>query len=366
MKEILLENIEAPDPNSTVEVTAANVFAGKIVTPEQHIFLYSADEWEVFLKEWAQYQKDQYHKVAKLGGANDYGVDIAGFKTDKGFEGTWDNYQCKYYTGNSLMPGTAIPEIGKILWNVHSGNISMPKKYYFFAPKDCGPSLQKLLLTPKKLKEKLFEEWTNWCSTSITTTAAIELTGEFLRFVESIDFSMFEYKPTSEVIEEHRNTPFHYTRFGGGLPDRPASEKPPEMPLEKESRYITQLYEAYSDKEGSDIDAQNLPANAALARHFGRQREAFFHAESLEAFARDTVPHGTFSSLQDEVYSGVIDVSEGEHNNGFERVKAVTQTANSISLSANGLIQVTKLQDRQGICHQLANTDRLTWVPKDD
>jgi len=366
LDKVEIEELNVPQAQNDVEVTAAKVFSGKQVPPEQHIFLYSADDWEIFLREWAQYQKTKYHKVSKLGGANDYGVDIAGFTSDQGFEGEWDNYQCKYYKGNALAPGTAIPEIGKLLWNVYSGHISLPRKYYFFAPKDCGPSLQKLLLSPSKLKSKLFEQWADWCADSITTTMTIELAGKFSEFADSVNFSMFEYKPTGEVIEEHRKTPFFYSRFGGGLPDRPASELPPEAPLEKESRYISQLFEAYSDKENCNVNAGNIAGNSSLNGHFGRQREAFFHAESLKAFARDTVPHGTFSALQDEVHSGVIDTSEGDHSNGFERVNAVTQMANAISLSANGLIQVTKLQDRRGICHQLANVNRLTWVPKDE
>ena len=67
-----------------------------------------------------------------MGGANDFGIDVACFKSDKGFEGPWDNFQCKYYKGEPLAPSTAIPEIGKILWHIHSKKISCPENYYFF------------------------------------------------------------------------------------------------------------------------------------------------------------------------------------------------------------------------------------------
>lgn len=43
-------------------------------------------------------------------------------------------------------------------------------------------------------------------------------------------------------------------------------------------------------------------------------------------------------------------------------MKAVIDRANEIQLTENGLIQVTKVQDRNGICHQLANEDKLIWV----
>lgn len=354
------------EPDSSVCVTAAAVFAGKQVPPRQHIFLYTADDWEVFISEWAQYQKSRYHKIVNLGGANDFGIDVAAFYSDRGFQGDWDNYQCKYYKSEPLSPATAIPEIAKILWHAFKQEISLPTKYYFFAPKDCGPSLKKLLLDKSKLVSKLKSEWNNWCATTITSTLVINLEGDFLDFVDKVDFSIFQYKPTSEVIEEHRQTPYFVQRFGGGLPDRPTVDVPPSTPLEIEFRYISQIFEAYSDKENQEVNQQNISSFSKLDRHFNRQREAFFHAESLKSFARDTVPHGTFASLQGEILSGVIDVCEDTHPNGFERLKAVSSSAQTLNLDTNGLIQVTKIQDRHGICHQLANEDKLTWVPDDE
>ena len=44
-----------------------------------------------------------------------------------------------------------------------------------------------------------------------------------------------------------------------------------------------------------------------LKDHFRRQREAFYEAESLRVFARDSVPPGTFESLLDDIHDGVID-----------------------------------------------------------
>jgi hypothetical protein len=104
-----------------------------------------------------------------------------------------------------------------------------------------------------------------------------------------------------------------------------------------------------------------LQSRQDLVGHYHRQREYFYHAESLRNFARDTVPSGTFEDLQNEVHAGVIEVEAAPHADGFVRVNAVTQAAALLPLTANGLISVTKIQDKRGICHQLANTDRLTW-----
>jgi hypothetical protein len=48
------------------------------------------------------------------------------------------------------------------------------------------------------------------------------------------------------------------------------------------------------------------------------------------------------------------------HADGLLRMNAVTQAVAQPALSANGFISVTKIQDKRGICHQLANEDRLT------
>lgn len=356
--------IAAPEATTTLNVSAAQ--SGKIYTPEKHLLLISANDWEDFIREWAQFQKSKYHLVDRLGGADDYGIDVAGFVTDKGFEGEWDNYQCKYYTGSPLGPSTAVPEIGKLIWHAYGEKITMPRKYYFFAPKDCGPALKKLLLNPSKLKETIIEKWDHWCSSSITSKHIVKLEGSFAEFLNKVDFSIFQYKPRHEVIEDHRQTPYYVIRFGGGLPPRPTPAAPPTEPSAQESRYISQLFEAYSDKEQVSVADEHLDSYPQLKAHYCRQREAFFHAESLKTFARDSVPDGTFESLQSEIYSGVVETCHEEHRHGFARMRAVIDRANAIQLTENGLIQVTRIQDRNGICHQLANDDRLIWVHSDD
>ncbi|MBU2360490.1 MAG: hypothetical protein KKB02_16430 [Alphaproteobacteria bacterium] len=349
-------------PEIGMHLNIAIAQSGKLLSPDQHLLLMTAGDWEDFIKEWAQFQKKRYHLVDRLGGAGDYGIDVAGFVTDQGFAGEWDNYQCKYYKGAPLTPNTAVPEIGKLIWHAFEGKISLPRKYYFFAPKDCGPSLKKLILNSSDLRAKVVEKWDEWCAPEITSTQKIELIGEFADFFAKVDFSIFQYKPRHEVIDDHRKTPYFVIRFGGGLPQRPASTKPTAKPLVKESRYISQIYEAYSEKEQAAISAGNIASYTKLEAHYKRQREAFFHAESLKNFARDSVPKGTFESLQAEILSGVVETCDDEHDHGVARMRAVIDRANSIHLTENGLIQVTKIQDRHGICHQLANKDKLTWV----
>ena len=359
-KDYALEFKDLPEPKD-VGVSSGKVAHGHSFPPQQQILLYSADDWEAFIEEWVYYQKTKYNKVVRFAGANDMGVDVAAFTDEKGLEGGWDNYQCKHYK-DPLTPKTGIAEIGKIIWHVYMKHITCPGKYYFLAPKDCGMALKKLLLNRLDLKAKLIEKWDDWCSKSITSKEIISLKGDFETFVNSFDFEIFTFKTALEAIDEHRNTPYFAGRFGGGLPDRPGASKPPEEPDSSESRYLQQLFEAYGDHKNAKVkELKNLNPWPELEEHFHRQREFFYHAESLRNFARDTVPPGIYDELKDEVYAGVADLESSPHPDAYARLNTVTQAAAQLPLSANGLITVVKIQDKRGICHQLANEDRLHW-----
>ena len=73
------------------------------------------------------------------------------------------------------------------------------------------------------------------------------------------------------------------------------------------------------------------------------------------------MPSGTFDELQEEVYAGVVEIEATPHPCALTLLNSVTQAAAQLQLTANGLISVTKIQDRKGICHQLANDDKLKW-----
>jgi hypothetical protein len=362
LKNLELE-VSSTDSDQTF-TSSTRIKNGKFVTPRQHLLLMSADEWEIFVSEWGLYQKKVYKLVTRMGGANDFGIDVACFKSKSGFKGAWDNFQCKYYKGDPLSPSTAIPEIGKIIWHIFKGEVSTPDNYYFFAPKDCGPSLRKLLLDHSKLKSKLIEDWNKSCSETITTTKKILLESKLLNFVNSFDFSIFKYKPVDEVIEEYRETPYFSYRFGGGLKDRPPVELPPNSHRQNESNYIQQLYSAYSEHTGKALDDFDITSYKAINEHFKRQREAFYSAESLRTYARDSVLPGTFSALQKEIFDGVIDTVDEDYDDGYKRVKGVLKESKSVPIDSNGLFEVVKVNDRFGICHQLVNDHKIKWVKK--
>lgn len=354
-------------PVIDASTSSQKIIYGSKYSPEQLIFLFSSNDWEIFITEWAHFQETKYQLVAKSGGANDFGVDVACF-SDKylKYSAEWDCYQCKYYK-DPLTPTDAIPEIGKILWHIYNGNIATsPTNYYFFAPKDCGPKFRNLLLDSDKLKQAVFTEWSAKCSKSITKKNEVLLEGEFLEFFERFDFTIFSYKSTISVIEDHRHTPYYAIRFGGGLPDRKPAEPAPLSPRRDETRYIEQILEAYSDKEKKKIDKVNLCQYVSLEKHFNRQRNSFYSSEQLKAYSRDSVPAGTYDALLEDMYQGVVDVECRDHIDAYTRLLSVSQEAKNVQLTANALISVVRPLDRNGMCHQLANNDKLKWVKNNE
>ncbi|EKT77325.1 hypothetical protein WSS_A38246 [Rhodococcus opacus M213] len=50
---------------------------------------------------------------------------------------------------------------------------------------------------------------------------------------------------------------------------------------------------------------------------------AFYSAEALRVFARDSVPEGTFNALQQEIIDGVVDAHDLAHRAGLTRLVEV-------------------------------------------
>lgn len=350
-------------PQPAVMLSAAHMQSGPPIEPLTRVMVYDSAEWEKFIDEWVSHcLKAEYPTVLRFSGANDRGIDIAGFADDKHLLGVWENFQCKHYD-HPIMPSEAWPEIGKMLWHSFNGYFVPPRAYYFVAPRGTGTTLTQYLANTPALKDALIEAWPKAVADKITSTQSVLLEGEFAKYVDEFDFSIFKPLSTREVIEQHRQSPYFLARFGGGLPPRPLPDGPPEEVQAHESGYVTQLLAAYADHKKEAVpDIAALKPWQPLADHFGRQRESFYHAESFRVFVRDKVEPGTFEGLQEEVYQGVIDTCDGTHADGFERVKAVTEIAQAISLDAHPLGPSALVKDRRGICHQLANEERLKWT----
>lgn len=326
--------------------------------------LFSPDEWEEFIEEWIDLKKTKYLETERFGGAGDKGRDVVGYLSDKNKPGyEWDCYQCKHYD-TPLMPTQVYKEFGKILYHSYLKEFPIPKNYYFIAPKGCGTSLSKLLQDENLLKKVIKDNWEKYCKKEITNIE-IELKDDFLKYVDSFDYSIFSKMHIKDIINEHKKHPNHLIRFGGGLPERKKLEEkdiPPAIQV-NETIYVQELYKAYGSQSGTTYTkVEDFDALPQFTGHFKRARISFHHAEQLRNFSRDSLPIDTFEDFQNEILSGVIDIVEDSHPDGFIKVKEVEKEARKINITSNPLRDVSIMHDRSGVCHQLANDKKLKWT----
>lgn len=370
--EVDLNDIE-PKAAATIP-TAAQVAGGIPVPPVRLLQVMSDDDWEGFTEEWLSYHKLQgrYQQVKRYAGPGDLGLDVIAFTTEAGFKAPWDSYQCKQYD-HALQPTDVYGEVGKIIYHSFcrtppfNQTYRVPRHHVFICPHGVGISVGRWLKDPVRFKEAVREKWESHCVPPIGKGVTAPLTGELLAYFEAFDFSIFEDRTAVELIAEHAQTVFHAPRFGGGLPPRDQPAKPPAEPTDKESLYLRKLLDAYGDHLGQTLSVRDeLEPHPNLANHYNRQRVLFYSAESLRNFARDRTPDGTFNALQDDIYNGVADTCESDHADGLARLRTTVTTAGQVDVSGNALVGVTNVADKQGICHHLANDDRLTWVKSDE
>ena len=340
--------------------TADMVANGMPILPVNRIKLFSPGDWEQFVLE-ALRASGKYAHVERLGGAGDEGRDVIAYVEKPSSIGAWDNYQAKHYD-HPLRPSDIWSELGKLCYHTHVKAYTLPREYMFAAPKDVGIKLSKLLKNPNALKTGLLREWDGNCRTAISQKEIL-LTPQLQAHINSIDFSMFSFIPVLELLDYHRKAPEYALRFGGGLPPRPIPPTPPDGVQHKEKRYVEQLLEAYADKLTiNSLQLNELAQKKDLLDHFDRSRQAFFYAEGLRSFSRDSAPSGAFDQLTGEVHDGVVEVVEAEYPNGYERVCKTVHAAGQLPIQANVLRDRIFTKDKQGICHHLANDNRIVWV----
>jgi hypothetical protein len=339
---------------------------GPQIMPQKRIQLYDDKEWEHFIEECTYSLKQEYKDVRRAGGAGDQGIDIAAFKTDKGFNGAWDNYQCKHYD-HALYPGDAYLELGKLCYYTFIKAYGIPQNYYFVAPQGVGTSLSKLIRdNPAELRRLLISEWESKCESKITSKQKVPLTGDLKTYVEGFDFSIIKDISVLQLLDIHRKTPYYHHRFGGGLPSRPKADAPPEEIAGIEAVYIQKLLCAYAEFLNQDqCSLADADGHAALKKHLRDARVHFYCAESLHKFSRDYLEAGEFERLQDTIFLGIENIILSEHSHGFERVRNAVQEAYKIQIDSHPLKERLELTDRAGICHQLANADKLSWANRD-
>jgi hypothetical protein len=323
---------------------------------------YSATEWELFVEEWLRGLQKKYSEVKRLGASGDLGRDVVAFTDAQKLDGVWDNYQCKHLD-RPMLASSAGPEIAKTLYYIFKKKFHAPRTMLFVAPRDVSTELSDLLNSPTKLKAYVQAHWDSGYAGSITDSGTVPLQGDLADFVEGFDFSIFGYYQTSQVIEDHRQTAHWSERFGGLLPAPPSGVVPTQI-QPSESAYLGQLLDVYGEKNGCTFNnCDEVATEADLAADLKLQRERFFQAEAFGRYYRDETEPGTVEHFVEDVFDAIDPIAKLQHPRGYDRLNSCLSQAAQVN--AGGILAPhARPKTKQGVCHQLANADRIYWMVK--
>jgi ABC-3C protein len=244
---------------------------------------------------------------------------------------------------------------------VLDGVYSLPDSYFFLAPKGLSTQFNMMVSKPTTFRDTFLGKLVKGDAlVKDCNNPRLQVVREL---AADTDFGMFRSVELVDALDTHSRTRWHAARFATALPARGTDQAPPAEYAPDEARYLQQLLAVYAERRPDKItnlaSVENVPQ---LSSHLQRQRVSFFRAESLKGYAREAVPPGTFEKLQDDIYAGVVDIAERDHPNGYTRLSEVLSGVGQLDLNRHRLIAVADINDRKGVCHQLANDDRLAWV----
>jgi hypothetical protein len=318
---------------------------------------YDAVEWEIFISEW-QKGLQGYHAVKRLGGSGDHGRDVIGLCGPEGCQGVWDNYQCKHYEKALAVP-RACEDAGKIIFHAFRKEFAPPGRCSFVAPKGPDTALRDMLLNPDKFRAEVIATWNGRVAGKVVQGEKHVFAGDLAAYVNAYNFSSFTYATLDEVLDNHRRTAYWAVRFWGQLPPPKPGQTPDEVAPE-ETIYVGKLLEVYSETTGTDIVCvDDLSAHTEWSDDLQKQRVRFYDAEAFMATYRDQTEPGTIESFADQILDAIdpaLAMARSAHNRLSTALSVAGQSTPASVLAAQAKIRV-----KQGVCHQLANADRVTW-----
>lgn len=347
-------------------LTNKQILYGKPLPPINYLYETDDNTYEEMIACWAtDYLQKKYISVRQFGKSSDKGRDVCGIYElyENGYK--YDLYQCKHYD-KPLNTSTAKVEIAKIIYYTYQKAYPIPEQYFFVSPKGVSNDTFDLINRPSDLKSIILKEW-NILAKKITFKKHIELTQELENFINDYPLKIRALEP-NDFIEQFYNTKYYSYYFGGGLrKKRETIIKAPTDVEEKEEIYVTQLLEAYTDTaEGKFTTVKDLDTNDKFKEHFDDSRNSFYLAETLEQFNRDNLPDETaFDNLKREVLSQVKETCRYDnHKNGFLRLIDTIKMAKLGTYTSNPLCSEIRAEDKEGLCHHLANEKKIIWVTK--
>ena len=359
----MITDKKIPKPQGKGRLSTHEILNGQIIPALDRLSAISEDEFEDLVLEWVDgFLTNKYHRVREFGGSGDKGRDVVGYYDD----GKIDLYQCKHYS-SPLSPSQVWVELGKIAYYTFIGDYKIPKSYFFVTTKGVGPKLLDLIDNPSKFNSELIKGWDGKCRDQIKSTKTV-LSKDLKEYIENFDFSIIRDKSPLELINEHKQTPYYPQRFGGGLVNyREAIPTPTKELQSHELLYTKLLFQAYSKLKSKVIDnLVDLKAlDDQLANHFEEERKSFYCTESLEKFSRDNfadIKSPPFEEMKEDcliLLRSILTLSLRSED--LERLEESKLGLMSKEFASNPLHSEIRHLDKAGMCHYLANEEKVKW-----
>lgn len=372
--------------------------SGMSLTAEDILSHVSPELWERMIR-WKLLKEDPpYHEIAGPGGPGDYSVDVAAFRDEHKFSGKWEAYQGKRYNA-PLGFSTVFGEIVKLV-DGHREDIfsNLPAKYVFVSPQGSGSTLQNSMNKPggleKEFKAKMKkvidgldykpgdepstavsegvgDKKTKHRSKTIAgktyTKRQLEEISEHAGKIKVFEKVSFESKDLTYILGAEASVRYYISKHRKAIPERdPNKEIPNNLRKDIESDeklYVQKLVDVFRELDGSCKDVASIKDNSQYRKEFSDQREYFYAAEYLRLHVRESVPEEVYERFKEDVCEGVKNTVNRSHPSGLDRLLAVQEKAIGLTLPAHSLITSrADYKERKGVCHQLADDDKLTWV----
>ena len=143
-------------------------------------------------------------------------------------------------------------------------------------------------------------------------------------------------------------------------PEIPEDIKPSELP------YVSALMDVYAEEDGVEsMTPDELEGNERRKRHFTRQREDYYNAEFVRRCMRDSYSSEAddrFEELENEAYTGIVEVYDRDYANGRTRLTNVLDRAVTLDFAKCWVRRSTDWlgnSEKKGLCHVLVNDERI-------
>ncbi|WP_187272671.1 ABC-three component system protein [Methylobacterium sp. WL9] len=249
-----------------------------------------------------------------------------------------------------------------MIFYTHRGDYTVPEQYVFVTHKGVTSPFQDLIDAPEKLRSFIITNWDKHCRDEIRKQP-VDLSVELKEYINNFDFSIFRAKQPLELLKEHAQTRYHLTVFGAPLIDRAVPPSPPSEVTPGETGYVTQLFAVIGEQMGAPVLSHKEFSHIDKYRKlFDRSRITFYSTEGLKELARDQMADVRFfETLLDEFGNSLYHWYSDIAASGYQRLLNTVKGSQSIQLGSHALAPHVLANDREGMCHQMANEGLVQW-----